>query len=54
MITVTFVCGHRQAVAETVKDPPCCRECGERRVRNVQAPKPRFQFGEAAPVALKE
>lgn len=54
MITVSFVCGHHQAVSDTVKDPPVCKDCGERRVRNVTAPKPRFQFLDAAPVALKE
>lgn len=54
MITVSFVCGHRQPVADTVKDAPVCRACGERRVRDVKAPKPRFQFCEAAPVTLKE
>lgn len=54
MIRVSFVCGHRLTVGDTVKDPPCCRECGERRVRDVNAPKPRFQFLDAAPVTLKE
>jgi hypothetical protein len=54
VIRVTFACGHSQPVGEMVKDPPCCRECGERRVQNVKAPKPRFSFLEAAPVALKE
>ena len=54
MITVTFACGHRQGVPDAVKDPPYCKACGERRVQHVKAPKPRFQFLEAAPVALKE
>lgn len=53
MITVTFACGHQQAVAETITDPPICRQCGERRVGAVKAPKPKFSFLEAAPVALK-
>ena len=54
MIRITFACGHRLDVSDAVKDPPCCRECGERRVQQVKAPKPKFSFLEAAPVALKE
>jgi len=54
MIRVTFACGHRVDVSEGVKEPPCCKVCGERQVRQVVAPKPTFQFLEAAPVALKE
>ena len=54
MIKVTFACGHKQTVPDTVKDAPCCQTCGERRVRAVTAPKPRIKFCEAAPVSLKE
>lgn len=54
MITVTFTCGHVQTVRDTVKDPPICVTCGERQVRAVKAPKPKFAFLEPAPVSLKE
>ena len=41
-MTVTFVCGHRQFVTETETTAPVCALCGDRRIRAVIAPAPRF------------
>lgn len=41
-MTVTFACGHRQPIARDIKDVPVCAQCGEHRIRMVDAPKPRI------------
>jgi hypothetical protein len=41
MITVTFACGHRAAVTPSASESPVC-PCGNRTVRTVEAPAPRF------------
>jgi len=41
MITVSFACGHRIAYDDKVESSPIC-QCGETRVRRVDAPAPRF------------
>lgn len=41
-ITVTFACGHQQAVAVTADAPPICLACGDQRVLRTKARAPRF------------
>ncbi len=44
MITLHFACGHTQDYdpCTTSESAPICTQCGERRVRHVEAPKPTF------------
>ena len=50
MITVRFACGHAVQVGESVSQAPEC-SCGERRVRRVAAPAPRFRGFAQGPCA---
>ena len=45
-IRVRFVCGHRVTVQPDAQLETVQCECGERRVRNVVAPKPRIRSTE--------
>ena len=49
MMTIFFVCGHR--LQGSFNDPPKCAECGETRIRSVQAPAPRFTGAALGPCA---
>ena len=50
-MTLTWACGHRGTVKDSVTDAPIC-VCGERRIQRVTAPVPRFRGACRGPLAL--
>ena len=52
-MTVFFACGHQVTLGDPGETPPVCA-CGERRVRDVKAPAPRFRGACQGPSAVLE
>ena len=50
-IRIEFVCGHSVIAPDDVSQAPACQICGDRRVRDVIAPAPRFRGAVSGPQA---